>query len=380
MPYPIVSPEDVQALRKARRAGHHMPGWYYTSEQIFSREANCIFMRDWFCLGRAEEIGRLGDYMTIDVAGEPIVATRAKDGRVHVFANVCSHRGARVVAGSGNAGKFVCPYHGWVFDLTGALRNAPFTDEVKGFDFSTCRLTPLRVELWAGWIFAKFDRGDHAFDAFIGEYAQKLGYFHMEECRLGDRLEMEVAANWKLVVENFIDVYHFGTLHAKTFGVPSNAAIRLPYEDGAHIIFRPGHRAFNPRRPPAFGEMAFLAKDHQTAAGFLPPNAYFTCHSDCVRLWTAWPIGSDRTRAVIYSIYPADVVSRADFAERTAPDRDFLREVLTEDLDMMANLQSGLRSQSFRPGPMASLEQGVSTVIGYTLDRILDEGAARPSA
>jgi len=364
---------DIAALKAQlgqRQSAHHLPGWYYNSRAVYDLEVEKIFGRDWFCIGRAEELENPGDYKTIDIAGESIAVARARNGELAAFSSYCPHRGAQVVSGAGNTGKFTCPYHGWVFDLSGKLVNAPFTDDVEGFDFSSCRMTPVSLRTWRGWIFVSLEQTDRDFDGFMEEYERKLAYFRMEDCVLTDALVMDVPANWKLVLENFIDVYHFSVLHAKTFGAPSNPAVSQPYETGSRVIFRPGHRFSNPRMDPPFGEMPWLEANHHTAAGYMPPNAYIIGHSDCIRLFSSWPIDEGRSQARVDTLFPRPFTERADFAAKTEPDKKFVRQILTEDLDMIAKLQVATHSRLFNPGPMAALEEGVHTVVVDILDRL----------
>lgn len=368
---------DIAALQEQlgqRRSARHLPGWYYSSRSVFDLEVEKIFSRDWFCIGRDEELEKPGDYKTVDIAGESIVVARARTRELSAFSGYCPHRGAQVASGSGNTGKFTCPYHGWVFDLTGKLVNAPFTDDVEGFDFSTCRMTPVSLRTWRGWIFLSIGQAPQDFDGYIEEYEEKLAYFRMEDCVLVDTLEMIVPANWKLVLENFIDVYHFSVLHAKTFGAPSNPAVSQPYESGSRVIFRPGHRFSNPRVDPPFGEMPWLDADHSTAAGYMPPNAYIIGHSDCIRLFSAWPIDEERSQARVDTLFPRPFTERPDFEAKIEPDRHFVRQILTEDLDMIAKLQVATRSKLFNPGPMAALEEGVHTVVADILNRLSRPG------
>lgn len=364
---------DIERLREqlgGRRSARHLPGWYYSRRTVFDIEVDKIFSHDWFCVGRAEELEKAGDYKTFDLAGESIVIARSRPDKLSAFSGYCPHRGAQVASGAGNTGKFVCPYHGWVFDLSGKLVNAPFTDDVEGFDFSSCRLTRLSLRNWRGWLFVSIGQSPQDFDAYIEEYEAKLAYFKMEDCVLADTLEMAVPANWKLVLENFIDVYHFGVLHAKSFGAPSNPAVSQPYEAGSRVIFRPGHRFSNPRVDPPFGEMPWLAADHQTAAGYLPPNAYIIGHSDCIRLFSSWPIDEANSLARVHTLFPRPFTTLPDYEAKRQPDKKFVRQILTEDLDMIAKLQVATRSKLFDPGPMAALEEGVHTVAGDILNRL----------
>lgn len=364
-------------LARQRPQARHLPGWLYTAEEVFAREAERIFLRQWLVVGRVEELAHPGDYLTTDIVGEPVVISRDRQGELRAFSNVCRHRGAKVVAGRGNARLFSCPYHGWVYDLTGRLQQTTAMEDVDGFDFASCRLPPLSVDTWAGWIFVNFTANAPPLAHHVEEFEVKLGHFRQQDCRLSNTLVIESEVNWKLIVENFIDVYHFRFLHADSFGRLRNPALALPYDSGETIVFRPGGRPLTPTGDSLFGPMPWLKADDAAAAGLLLPNAYFTFHSDNVQLWMAHPLGPARSRIVVYTLFPAEHFSRADFAEKSAVYHRFVEEILREDIGMVTDLQRNLSSRHFRPGPLGSLEAGVHTAIHRLLEPILETETSR---
>ncbi|MSP52404.1 MAG: Rieske (2Fe-2S) protein [Alphaproteobacteria bacterium] len=152
-------------------------------------------MKDWLCVGRAEEIDKPGDFMAFCIMGEPIVVTRNHAGAIQAFANVCAHRGVGVAGGAGNTGEFMCPYHGWLYDLDGRLLGAPYMKDAEGFDPKTCRLPPIQCGTWQGWVFVNFDAGAIPLVDYVADWDRKLGFLHMERCRLADKLVFEIDCN-----------------------------------------------------------------------------------------------------------------------------------------------------------------------------------------
>lgn len=365
---------QLEKTRNRRRhEARHLPGWMYTSPEVFERETERIFLKDWLVIGRVEELESPGDYLTVDIVDEPIVVTRGKDGRLNAFSNVCRHRGAKVVEGGGNAKIFSCPYHGWAYDLTGKLAQTTFTDDVEGFDFDNCSLPPVNVGEWGGWIFVNFDKDAAPLEQHVAIYQEKLGFFRQENCRLSDKLVIESDVNWKLVVENFIDVYHFRVLHAGTFGQQKSPAVTLPYDEDQVIIYRPKGRSLTPNGDALLGRLPWLTEDDPSAAGHMPPNAYFTCHSDNVQLWMGWPISPSRSRIMVYTIFSEEQFARDDFEEHAEVYHDFVARILNEDIGMVTSLQKTVGSRSYVPGPIANLEAGVHATVNSLLDRIFDD-------
>ena len=365
---------SLELTRDKRRAeARHMPGWMYTSPEIFELETERLFLKEWLAVGRLEELANPGDYLTFDIVDEPIVVTRGKDGQLHAFSNVCRHRGAKVVEGRGSTRAFSCPYHGWTYDIAGKLIQTTFTDDVEGFDFENCRLAPIGVGDWGGWIFVNFDPKASPLDEHVALYQEMLGYFRQEDCRIGGILDIEVEVNWKLIAENLIDVYHFHVLHAGTFGTNKNQNRLLSYGENELVIFRPNSRSLTPTGEAILGNLPWIENDAPAAAGHMPPNAYFTCHSDSVKMWLSWPISPTRSRLVIYSIYAEEQIARDDFRKKAKVYDDFLAKIVDEDLGMVVELQKNVGSRNFEPGPIVGLESGVHSTVNTLIDRLFDD-------
>ena len=122
---------EILATRNDLRRASHAAGEIYASKEIYRREVEVFFMRDWLYVGRVEELPNSGDYMTMRIAEEPVIIARDKGGELGAFYNMCVHRGVEVAYGSGNANSFKCPYHGWVYDLDGQLTGAAYMKDRK---------------------------------------------------------------------------------------------------------------------------------------------------------------------------------------------------------------------------------------------------------
>ena len=120
-----------------------------------------------------------------------------------------SLRSSRRRSGEGNLEEFSCPYHGWLYDLQGKLIGVPYMKEAEGFDPANCRLKPLRLGTWAGWVFINFDEYAESFESSIAWFDDAFGMFQMEDCRFSGKYVTELDCNWKFVNENLMDVYHF---------------------------------------------------------------------------------------------------------------------------------------------------------------------------
>ena len=378
---PGLSAEGLDGIRRPIGSARHVPGAFYFSPEIEALEKQNIFMKDWLCVARVEELANPGDYMAFRVMGEPAIVVRDDDGVLRAFSNTCAHRGVEVVRGEGNTGHFSCPYHGWSYDLKGALTGAAFMEETEAFDPGRCGLPPLWLDIWAGWVFISFDDEARPLADFVAHFEQEFGFLRQQDCRLAVKVEVEFDCNWKLLVENLLDVYHAATLHAKTIGAKRGRADKYPF----NLFERGGTSMFYHSSPMVpggkslFGKMPWLADrpDNFACSGHLSPNMQLIARSDNVHPFVIWPLGPDRCRVVNYTLFPEQHFARPDFAEKAEVYRDYLIEVVEEDRAMVASLQQNMKSRRLRPGPLSKLELGIYHVINDVLDRVHGDGGQR---
>ncbi|HKU95798.1 MAG TPA: aromatic ring-hydroxylating dioxygenase subunit alpha [Vineibacter sp.] len=351
----------------------HAPGEIYASPEVLRREIQEYFMRDWLYVARVEELANPGDYMALRPAGEPIIVSRDRTGQLHAFYNMCIHRGVQVAHGSGNARSFRCPYHGWGYDLSGRLTGATFMKESEGFDPVGCRMRPLLLDVWRGNIFVNFDVQARPLAEFIAEFEKEFAMLGMENCRLGNKIEIEVECNWKFVHENLMDFYHVRVLHAKTFGAKfswTNDNVTLKPDGGLSIWYDAGPPT--PGAEPLLGKMPWLADkpDSFACTGFLAPNFTIFGRIDCVRPMIAWPLSVDRTRLIIYQLFPESFFERADFQHKLKIYRDYQVQVLEEDRTMIESMQKAMSSPAYVPGRMSVLEKPLHNFLNGYIERI----------
>ena len=365
--------QNFAATRAPLERARHLPGYVYNSPELYALEKEKIFMRDWMCVARVEEIAEPGDFMTFRIMDEPIVVARNPVGELNAFANVCAHRGVEVATGTGNTAEFSCPYHGWLYDLDGRLIGAPYMKEAEGFDPATCRLAPLNLAQWAGWIFVNFNADAEPFADYIAEFENAFAPIRQQDCRLADKLVVDLDCNWKFMIENFVDFYHVGVLHTETLGGIPCEDIEFDLKDrGGFITFYP-HPPMNADGKLLFEMMPWLADkpDDFSAAGFLAPNMHLFVYGDNVQVAHMWPLSPTRSRIVVYSLFPEVFFARDDFDAKLAEHKTLMRAIVDEDREMLVSLQKAMASRNFDPGPMStSLERTIHHLINYNLDRV----------
>ncbi len=136
-----------------------MPPSVYRSEAFLERELGCIFAREWVCVGRAGALAKPGDYLTYELAGQPIFVIRDHESILRAMSNVCLHRMSTLLEGAGNRRVIVCPYHAWSYNLDGTLRGAPAMTRNEGFGKDRYCLPRIRCEEWLGWVMVTLEPG-----------------------------------------------------------------------------------------------------------------------------------------------------------------------------------------------------------------------------
>jgi Rieske 2Fe-2S family protein len=363
--------------RKPLNEARHLPGYFYTSQEMYEVEKERIFFNDWLPIARAEEIEKPGDYMTFRIADEPFIVARDKAGKLNAFMNRCAHRGVAVAKDSGNAKEFMCPYHGWLYDLDGKLIGAPAMDQAVDWDKKNCRLKPVTLREWAGWVFITFNANPVPWEEWIGPYEKEFGFLQQEKCRLADKIVVEVDCNWKFPLENLMDNYHSAVLHVKTIGPTLSVGRYTGILKGSEAF-----TAYYDARPMTkdgqtrFGKMPWMADKAESFAcsAHIAPNMHMLARCDNVHPFIFWPIGKDRCRITCYMLWPEEWHSLPDFRERVAPYNEFTTAVIDEDLSVMESQHDAASSPRFEPGRMSRLELGVHNLLNYDVDRALGIG------
>ncbi|MFM7824822.1 MAG: aromatic ring-hydroxylating oxygenase subunit alpha, partial [Candidatus Limnocylindrus sp.] len=236
-PAPL-DPAAIAAVRRPFDEADMFPPRVYHDQEIFDWESQEIFRHEWRCVGREEETPNVGSYRLLEFAGEQVIISRGEDNKLHAFINACRHRGATLIEGPqdgkpdcGEAKKIVCPYHAWVYGPDGKLLKAKHTDDLKRFDPREYDLVPLRCETWQGFVFLTLDKAAEPLLTYLDDLVEVFARFEFAPLRLAKREVYDVAANWKILVENYSECYHCPGVH------PQLNAL-TPYDLGEDIPAR----------------------------------------------------------------------------------------------------------------------------------------------
>jgi choline monooxygenase len=316
-----------------------IPSRWYLDPQILGLERARIFARTWQPAGFARTVAGPGSYFACEIAGEPVVVARAKDGILRAFSNVCRHRASIIAAGEGKAASLRCPYHNWTYALDGHLLACPEFEGVEDFDKSTVRLPQFRVEVWGPYVFVnQTDSGPP-----LGEL---LGDIPAEVAKLGcpvDRLEFSarrdyiIECNWKVYVDNYLEGYHLPAAHPSLFRELDYAQYRVD----THRYYS---AQFAPIRPPRSGEERRYSSEGLNALYYwVFPNFMLNVYPDNLSANIIVPLGPSKTLTIFeWFSYAGSGVKPQTIA--------FSDEIQQEDIRICESVQKGLNSRTYDTG------------------------------
>jgi phenylpropionate dioxygenase-like ring-hydroxylating dioxygenase large terminal subunit len=276
-----------------------------------------------------------GSFVAREAGGTPLLAVRGSDGRVRAFRNACRHRGTQLAAGSGCSQAFTCPYHGWVYGLDGGLRHVPHEHGFPGLDKSARGLVPLAAREAQGLVFVTQeaplrDAGLDALPPLVGG-----------EWRLAGTSELEIPANWKILVEGFLEGYHIRATHARTFYPVQYDNLNVVERLGDHNRIAFPYRAIEKQR--ALAPEARSADGKLTYVYHLFPNAMLATFPGRLLMVAIEPLAIDRTLFVTYALSDRDG-GDGEAQATLARGADLVNAGSAEDRDVACAIQRSLAS------------------------------------
>jgi phenylpropionate dioxygenase-like ring-hydroxylating dioxygenase large terminal subunit len=343
----------------------------YTSEAFFKAEMEHIHLRKWILLGRLDEWADPGFYRAMDTVGGPVLVVRDDANVLRAFANTCRHRGALLLEGCGVERKILCPYHAWSYRLNGKLLAAPSMEETIGFQKKDWGLSPIRLETWAGFVFINYADDAPSLRDDLGDLVDLLASHAMDDMVCTWRHELDVRCNWKLLVENAMETYHTGTVHAATVGSQKSVSYSGAGEWMGMQVLSKSSIAVLHGEPP-FKPIASLSDQAKegTFFTFLHPTTQFCNAQDCMWWLTVRPVAPDRTILSIGGCFPKDTVAQDYFEADAAPYYKRWEAVAREDAGVLEKLQTAIVSKRFRPGPLSWRDDLVHTFDQWVLNRL----------
>ncbi|MEE4595538.1 aromatic ring-hydroxylating dioxygenase subunit alpha [Streptomyces sp. DSM 41524] len=337
-----------------------LPGHWYTAPGAFRREQEHLFEAMWFCAVRGADLDRPGAFRTVQVGRESVLITRNRRGEARAFLNICRHRGARLCTEeSGTVRRSLqCPYHAWTYDLDGRLTAAPNLSKMPDVDRVERGLVPVRLREWLGYVWVCLAEEPPSFEeTVIGAVAERLGdtdsveRYGVAGLALGRRISYDVKANWKLIVENFMECYHCATIH------PELTEVLPEFADGLAAQYFVGHGAefaeeaqgFTVDGSEGFDRFAGIAdeQDRRYYAITVRPQVFLNLVPDHVIMHRMFPLAPDRTLVECDWLYAPEVVASDRDLSKSV---ELFHRVNTQDFDACERTQPAMDSRAYRDG------------------------------
>jgi len=338
---------DMQAL--PRESAHAMPAQFYTSSEFLNLETETVLRREWLCLGHVGEVSQPGDYFTTDMLDEQLLVTKDSQGIVRVLSNVCRHRGNRVAEGSGNSQRFVCQYHTWSYDGTGALLSAPLMHKRPGFDKSNCGLPEFTSEIWNGWIFVNLEGNADPLAQRLGSLQALIKNYHPEDRYLNFIEEDTWNCNWKALFENFMEGYHLSTTHRDT--LHKITPTRLCKKMGSGDAWTGYHAYYDPKYPPRGPFHPDLTEDEKVNSPMygIYPNLVVGMATNFTLFMCLRPNGVEKVD-IRWGV--TGLKDETD-SEKVKEYVELCRAFNLEDREKLEILQQALKTNHYNGGPLA---------------------------
>ena len=338
---------------------HAMPTSVYTSEEFLKRELSDVFSKDWFCVGRASALENAGDYLTLELANQPIIVLRDKDGTLKAMSNVCLHRMSTLLEGQGNARAIVCPYHAWTYNLDGSLRGAPAMTQNQGFCKEHYKLPQVRCEEWLGWAFVTLNPDAKPVAEELVKVEELVGDYDMTNYRQTFFETHVWDTNWKVLAENFMESYHLPVCHSGTIGGLSKLE---------EMICPPGEKAFNYHTilkddslkiAMAHPNNTRLSGDRRRTTYLLAiyPSLLITLTPGYFWYLTLQPEGVGQVKIGFGGGMSEDYANDPSAQENFEQLKTLLDDVNVEDKGCTEKVYKGLSSRVAKPGHLSHLER-----------------------
>jgi len=337
-----------------------LPGLYYHDPSVFALEQEKVFEQLWFCAVRSDDVAEPGQFRTVRVGREEIILVRGQDRALRVFFNVCRHRGARLcVEEAGQVKRALqCSYHAWTYALDGRLVAAPNLTAMPDIDRTAFGLAPVHLREWLGYAWVCLAEDPPSFDEqVVGACTERLGNpeaignYQVENLALGRRISYDVAANWKLIIENFMECYHCATIHPElTEVLPEFAAgLAAQYYVGHGALFGDDIAGFTVDGSPGLPRIDSVTEeqDRRYYAITVRPQVFINLVPDHVIVHRMFPLAADRTLVECDWLFRPDALVDGADVSRTV---ELFDRVNRQDFDACERCQPNTSSRLYAGG------------------------------
>jgi Rieske 2Fe-2S family protein len=337
-----------------------LPGAFYVDQAIFRAEQSAVFGSAWICTARASDLAEAGSFQTFDLGGESVIVSRDQDDRLQAFLNICRHRGSRICTETdGRVGRnFQCPYHAWSYTLDGRLAGAPNLASMPDIDPAEFGLISVHLREWLGYAWLCLAATPPSFeDSIQSQVTARFGdpamidQYGLDRLALGRRIEYDVKANWKLIVENFMECYHCATLHPELVTVLPEFKRGYATQDkvGYGAAFGEGIRGFTFDGREGFARLEGLAddQDRRYYGMTVMPQTVINLAPDHVIFHRIQPLAVDRTIVRCDWLFEREVVASGADVDASV---ELFHRVNQQDFGAVEACQPAMSSRGYAEG------------------------------
>ena len=362
MPVPVAAHDNRDPLD-----GWSLPAWTYDDPDFFAAEVESVFAASWQVVCHVSDIPNTGDWHNLEFLGESIVVVRGTDEVIRAFANVCRHRGSRLLDGSsGCAKKLICPYHAWTYELDGRLSGVPDSASYSDLDKSQHGLAPVALEIWRGFIFVRLKDDGPSVAEMMAPYETMTAPYRFDDLKANGRVTLRPRdVNWKNIGDNYSDGLHINVAHpgltrlfGKSYGVEATPHVDRMWGD---LVDKPSanwsERMYQRLLPP----VPHLPENRQRHWLYfkLWPNIAFDVYPDQIDFMQWLPVSPTTSliREISYVLSDAPHYEwRREMKAARYLNWRINRQVNAEDTELISRVQMGMASRSFSVGPLSDKE------------------------
>jgi len=346
------------------------PSSWYNDFRILALEHGAVFSRAWQLVGRLDQVQVPGQYVTSKIAGEPIAVVRGNDNVLRGFFNVCRHHAAAVMTKSeGRAESLRCPYHGWTYNLEGALILTPEFGGVEDFDRAANGLVPVPTAVWNNWVFVQLESGTRPLQDFLGkDFVDRFQRLGLEQLQWFERRSYTLNCNWKIFVDNYLDGgYHVPHIHGDLSSVLDYSNYTIETDERSCLQSSP----IAPSRGKS--KTAEVRQGDRALYYWIYPNFMINIYDGVMDTNFVVPRGIDKTE-VIFDYYFADVSKEA--RKRNLKSIAVSEQIQAEDVAICESAQRGLNSRSYCSGRLSVRREAGEHLFHKLLHADLQAGLA----
>jgi len=368
-----------------------LPAEAYTSKALLEWEVDNVLGAGWVCLAHVSQIPKPGDFINVDVLGEPLIVVHGKDSVVRVLSRVCPHRAMDIMPpgfgydghgpaevrdgspGCGHTRLFLCPYHHWSFELDGSLKGCPEMQKAEGFVREEIGLKTFRSEVWNGFVFLNLSGDAEPVAQQYAPLAADISAWDTPNMKVVIAKEWDCHFNWKVLVENFMEGYHHLGAHCKTLQpiMPAkhtwtegerahSIRVILPYKDEIDVV-----------QSANFLDVPDLPEDQRREMDVYlgQPSFLLFTGPDRVFWYRIDPVAPDRSRLLTTMLVNEDALADADYEAKMEVANKMLVDFHLEDMEVCAAVQRGFYAKGYQRGRLSHLEMPIWLIQRYIAAR-----------